>query len=148
MRKQISLARYVKIRTGVALGGKGSLSAMLKRSLGAGSFSGFWHYWNPIWSYYLSRYIARPLKTLVPRWLCILLTFAVSGLLHDVAVSLLKVTISLIITPWFTLIGVVVILTDAFNIQYKGLSLIGRAFINISLVMICYLVIKLVGFYI
>ncbi|WP_287008332.1 MBOAT family O-acyltransferase [Alteromonas sp.] len=63
---------------------------MLSRSLGAKSFSHFWRYWNPIWSYYLSRYVMRPLSKWLPQWLTIMITFAVSGALHDLAVTLLK----------------------------------------------------------
>ena len=55
--KKYSLAEYVKYRNGVSLGAKGSLVNMLKNSFGAGSFRQFWKYWNPIWGYYLFKYI-------------------------------------------------------------------------------------------
>lgn len=44
-----TLSEYVERRNGVPLGARGSLANMLRRSLGARSFAGFWRYWSPIW---------------------------------------------------------------------------------------------------
>lgn len=99
MSQSISLAQYVKKRNGLPLGASGSMRNMLTRSLGAGSFHLFWRYWNPIWGYYLSRNIMRPLTQLVPIWFAIMITFAVSGGLHDIAVSLIKWRATFFFTP-------------------------------------------------
>ena len=61
-KRNLTLAQYVKRRNGVALGYSGSFSNMLHRSFGAGTLAKFWQYWNPIWGYYLGRYIHGPLK--------------------------------------------------------------------------------------
>ena len=90
MHRSITLSEYVKKRNGVALGASGSMTNMLKRSLGANSFYLFWQYWNPIWGYYLSRKVMKPLSDFLPIWLAIILTFAVSGGLHDLAVTMVK----------------------------------------------------------
>ncbi|MCL2915913.1 MBOAT family protein [Shewanella corallii] len=140
MSKSSSLADYVKRRNGLPLGAPGSLQAMLSRSLGAESFPKFWRYWNPIWGYYLSRYVMRPLVKFLPRWLAVLLTFAVSGALHDLAVTLFKWHPVFFFTPWFTLMGLVVVLSSAFNINYKSLAINVRTFINISLIVLTFYV--------
>ena len=57
MKSKVTLSQYVKRRYGIRLGGAGSLTNMLHRSLGAGSFSHFWQHWNLIWGYYLARFV-------------------------------------------------------------------------------------------
>ena len=121
-----------KRRNGVPLGGSGSLSHMLYRSLGASSFNQFWRYWNPIWGYYLSRYIFSPLKSLLPTSIALVLTFTFSGFLHDLVVSLIKREMVLVITPWFFVIGMSIIISQALHIQYKELNWYWCAMINIS----------------
>jgi len=133
----ITLSEYVKRRNGVPLGAPGSLGKMLERSLGAGSFAVFWRYWNPVWSYYLSRYIMRPLAKSVPVWLAVILTFAVSGALHDLAVTLIKWRPTFFITPWFVLMGAAVVTTDALGITYQHRPWAVRALINAGLIALC-----------
>ncbi|MFT5676243.1 MAG: GR25 family glycosyltransferase involved in LPS biosynthesis [Paraglaciecola sp.] len=105
MHKTISLSEYVKKRNGVALGAPRSMTNMLKRSLGASSFYLFWQYWNPIWGYYLSRKVMKPLSQLFPIWLAMIMTFAVSGALHDLAVTIIKWKLTFFFTPWFSLMA-------------------------------------------
>jgi len=62
-KRKLTLAQYVRRRNGVPLGASGSLRNMFYRSLGAGSIAGFWRYWNPVFGYYLGRYIYAPLKS-------------------------------------------------------------------------------------
>ena len=119
MSKTLSLRRYVKRRNGLPLGAAGSLQAMLKRSLGAASFRPFWQHWNPIWGYYLSRYIMRPLSAHLPLPLAIVLTFGVSGAAHDLAVSLLRLETVFVFTPWFALMGLGVVATDSLGITWR-----------------------------
>ena len=71
----LSLSQYVKKRNGVPLGASHSMRNMLSRALGAKSFPIFWHYWNPIWGYYLSRNVMRPSSQFLPMWLAVLVTF-------------------------------------------------------------------------
>ena len=137
MHRTISLSEYVKKRNGVALGASGSMGNMLKRSLGASSFYLFWQYWNPIWGYYLSRKIMKPLSRLLPIWLAIVMTFAISGALHDLAVTLVKWRFTFFFTPWFTLMGFMVLATKRFRISYKEYHWVIRASINITLVLVC-----------
>ena len=136
MHRTLSLSEYVKRRNGVALGASGSMENMLKRSLGASSFYLFWQYWNPIWGYYLSYKVMRPLSSLMPVWFAIIGTFAVSGGLHDLAVSLVKWQFTFFFTPWFVLMGIFVVLTKKFAISYTKHSWLTRALINTSLIVI------------
>ena len=56
----------------------------LVRSFGAGTFGSFWEYWNPVYGYFLAYYVYRPLRTIMPRWVAVWLTFAACGFfLHD-----------------------------------------------------------------
>ncbi len=137
MNRSISLSEYVKKRNGVPLGGAGSMSNMIDRSLGADSFYLFWRYWNPIWGYYLSRNVMKPLSKFLPIWLATILTFAVSGGLHDLAVTLVKWKLTFFFTPWFILMGGMVLASSKFNISYSGYHRIIRMLFNIAFVVVC-----------
>ena len=140
MDKAISLKEYVKRRNGLPLGASGSLTNMLKRSLGAGSFQTFWRYWNPVWGYYLSRNVMRPLSRWLPAWLAVLATFLVSGALHDLAVSAIKREIIFVITPWFAVMGLAVLVTTKLGWNYANYPWLGRASINAFIVVASLLV--------
>ncbi len=143
MQKRVSLSAYVKKRTGVALGASHSMRNMFYRSLGASSFHYFWCYWNPIWGYFLSRYVMKPINSLLPHWLAIVLTFSVCGALHDLAVSLVYLTPFFLITPWFSLMGFTVILTKYFAITYPSFPWLFRASINLLLIAVTFWLTKL-----
>jgi hypothetical protein len=140
MHRTITLSEYVKKRNGVALGSPGSMTNMLKRSLGARSFYVFWQYWNPIWGYYLSRKIMKPLCNVLPISLAIIITFSVSGALHDLAISLVKWELTILFTPWFSLMGLVVLATKKFGLSYGKYHWLVRALINMSLIAVCLLI--------
>ena len=136
MKSTLSLAQYVKKRNGVPLGASGSMTNMLSRAFGASSFWVFWQYWNPIWGYYLSRNIMRPLASFLPVSLATLVTFLVSGALHDIAVSIIKWKIVLFFTPWFGLMGLVVIVSKAVGLSYGQVSWPIRALTNASFIFV------------
>lgn len=133
----MNLRQYIRKRNGVPFGHKDSLSNMLKRSFGAGMFSTFWKYWNPIWSYYLGTFIYKPVKKLLPRGLSLLITFIVCGFVHDVVIMIVRGKIILLFTPWFLLMGASVILTDWIKLEYSHLHWILRALINLILILGC-----------
>lgn len=132
--RHITLRQYVKKRTGVALGASGSMRNMLHRSLGASTFSGFWQYWNPVWGYYLSRYIARPVGAITGASLATIVTFVVSGALHDLAVSAVKTKVIFFFTPWFLFMGLFVVITHKAGISLKGQHWGIRALFNLALI--------------
>ena len=135
----MNLSYYVKKRNGVPLGASNSLRNMMFSSLGAGKFSIFWQYWNPIWSYYLGKYIFKPLKSIFPPALSLILTFAFCGFLHDLVIMLLRWNFELLLTPWFLLMGFCVVLGDYAKIDYSKYTWIVRAFINIFIIGSCFI---------
>lgn len=143
--KRISLRQYVLRRNGVPLGHKDSLQRMLINAFGAGSFAAFWRYWNPIWGYYLSRKIMTPLSKRIPQPLAVIMTFAVSGLLHDIAVSLIKLEQVSFFTHWFTLMGIIVVITGYLKLSYGGFSFWLRACINLSFILLAFLTVTVVN---
>ena len=135
----LNLSDYVKRRTGVPLGSSGSLRNMLNRSLGAGQFSVFWQYWNPIWGYYLGKFIFKPLKPIFSPALSLIITFVVCGFIHDLAIMLLEFEFTLLLTPWFLFMGISVVIGDFAKIDYSRFPWIGRASINILIISCCLL---------
>lgn len=130
MQNSLTLSKYVKQRNGVPLGAKRSMRNMLYRSFGARSFAQFWRHWNPIWSYYLSRNVMRPLNAFLPTSLSVLITFLISGALHDLAVSVVKWKAVVFFTPWFGIMGTIVIGFSALGISYDKFRWIIRATFN------------------
>lgn len=101
-RKHLSLGDYVRRRNGVPLGGAGALTEMLRRSLGAKSITVFWQFWNPIFGYYLGRYVYRPARSVgLPNSIATIVTFCVSGGIHDLAATAVKQQLTFVCTPWF-----------------------------------------------
>ena len=133
----MNLYDYIKRRNGVPLGHGDSLRNMLSRSLGAGKFSIFWQYWNPIWGFYLGKHIFKPLKLMLPQALSLIFTFVVCGFIHDLAIMLLKWKFTLLLTPWFLFMGLSVILSDYAKFDYSKLPWIARAAINIIIISGC-----------
>ncbi|MDE3270514.1 acyltransferase [Pseudoalteromonas sp. G4] len=138
MARKLSLRQYVKRRNGVPLGASSSLTNMLKNALGAKNFSQFWLYWNPIWGYYLATKIQKPLTHFLPHTLALILTFSISGLLHDLAVSLIKKDTFFVCTPWFFVMSLAVIVSSKLKVDVSKYPFFIRAIIHTSTVIICY----------
>lgn len=139
-RHNLTLGEYVRRRNGVPLGASGALQNMLQRSLGAGTFAQFWQYWNPIWGYYLGRYIYAPTRRLLPDALALILTFAVSGALHDLAGTLVRRELVFVLTPWFVLMSLLVVLGQALNLNYTKQPFGVRVVINLVQIIGCLLI--------
>lgn len=140
---ELTLSQYVKRRTGVALGASGSMQNMFKRAFGAYSFAQFWNYWNPIWGFYLVTKVMRPSRKFLPWWLSLLLTFGVSGAVHDLAVSAVKLKAVFFFTPWFFIMAITIVITQAIQLNYKSAPWWLRAFINLSFLSGCYYITSL-----
>ena len=138
-RKQLTLAQYVHYRNGVPLGASQSLQNMLRRSLGAGSFERFWQYWNPIWGYALGRYIYAPLNRFLPTAFAFILTFTISGALHDLATMLVKQAPAFFFTPWFFLMSIVVMIGKVAKLDYTQHPFAIRVLINLIQIIGCLL---------
>lgn len=126
----MTLGEYVLHRTGTRLGGAGSLRTMLTRSLGAGSFADFWQHWNPIWGYALGRFVYAPLRCHAPAALAVLATFIVSGVVHDAAATIVHGSPTLVVTPWFLLLGIGVLVARATGMDLSRRPWWARAVTN------------------
>jgi len=135
--KKLTLSEYVKRRNGVPLGAPGSLQNMLVRSLGAGTFAKFWQYWNPIWGYALGRYVYAPLNQFLPASISLILTFAISGVIHDFVTMLVRREPAFLFTPWFASMGLIVVIGQYLQIDYSEKPFPIRVAINLSLIITC-----------
>jgi hypothetical protein len=100
--QSLTLSQYVHLRNGVPLGDSKSLRNMLYRSFGAASFATFWQYWNPIWSYGLGNYVYSPLRQILPPFAALILTFVISGGIHDLVIMAINRSITFFLPPGFS----------------------------------------------
>ncbi len=134
----MTLRAYVLRRNGVPLGGRGALQAMLSRALGAPTFATFWQYWNPIWGYYLARFVYQPLRRLrMGASMALLITFTVSGALHDAAAMLVTREPVFLCTPWFVFLGLGVLFGKSMHWSTSGYVWGVRALVNVAYVAMC-----------
>ncbi len=126
-RRRVTLWRYVRKRNGVRAGAPGSMSNMLRRSFGASTLAGFWRHWNPIWGYELSRFVNQPLNRVLPLSLALVLTFVVSGLIHDAVIMALRGEPAFIFTTWFFFLALGVVADEAFRWNFGGRPWMVRA---------------------
>ena len=132
----LTLAQYVERRNGVPLGDSNSLRNMLQRSFGATSFAGFWHYWNPIWGYGLGKYVYSPLQRVLPAVLALIMTFVISGGIHDLVTMALRRSVTFLFTPWFFVLGVGVMVGRVAGMDLSSRSWGIRASINLAYLVI------------
>lgn len=137
IRKQMSLTEYVQYRNGVPLGASGSLQNMLVRSFGAGTFARFWQYWNPIWGYVLGRYFYVPLNRFLPTAAAVILTFTISGAIHDLVTMFVRGAPAFLFTPWFIFMGLAVVIGQFWQIDYSVQPFPIRVAINSSQIVAC-----------
>ncbi len=128
--QNLTLSQYVYLRNGVPLGDSKSLRNMLHRSLGADSFAGFWQYWNPIWGYGLGKYVYSPLRKILPPSVALIMTFVVSGSIHDLATMAFRQSFAFLFTPWFFLLSIGVVLGRAVGMDVSNYPWWIRASIN------------------
>lgn len=128
----LTLAQYVELRNGVPLGHSDSLRNMLSRSFGAGSFAEFWQYWNPIWGYGLGKYIYAPLQQVLPAILALIMTFIISGGIHDLVTMAVSRSITFFFTPWFFLLGIGVAVGRAVRMDLSNRPWLFRVAVNLT----------------
>lgn len=136
----MTLSEYVIKRNGMPLGAKGSLSKNLKNAFGASSNVAFWKYWNPVWGYYLARFIYLPLNRFLPASLAALLTFTASGAIHDFAIGVLGFGWQHFLTQWFFVMGAFFVVSKRLDIRYDKFSFPVRAIINTASIGACFFV--------
>lgn len=91
-----------------------------------------------------------PLQRGLPAWLALILTFVVSGGLHDLVIMALRRSLAFVFMPWFFLLGLGVVVGRAFNLDFSRYPWGVRAGINLSYLVVCLLTMllakRLVGF--
>jgi hypothetical protein len=135
--QRLTLAQYVRRRNGVPLGNSGSLRNMLIRSFGAGSFGRFWQYWNPIFGYGLGKYVYSPLRRFLPPALALVMTFVVSGGIHDLVTMAIRGSAAFLFTPWFFLLGAGVVIGRGLAVDFSEQPWLVRAAINLTYLLVC-----------
>lgn len=135
----MTLNEYIKKRNGVSIGSSKSLRNNLYRSLGAKNFSTFWNYWNPIFGYYLGKFVFKPFKVIFPVAISLMLTFIICGLIHDAVTTIFRGKISFFFTIWFSIMGFVVLITKYLKHNHSKKIWIIRALINLSIIIISFL---------
>ncbi len=133
----MTLTEYIKKRNGVSIGSSKSLRNNLYRSFGSKNFSTFWNYWNPIFGYYLGKYIFKPIKKIFPVAIALLLTFIFCGIIHDTVTTIFRGEISFFFSLWFFFMGLAVLITKFLKHNFSMQVWIARAFINLSIISIC-----------
>ena len=134
----MTLGQYIERRNGVPLGASGALRTMLYRSLGAGSLDNFWRYWNPIFGYYLAKYVDSPLRRFLPRSIALLLTFVICGALHDLAAMAARGSVAFFCTTMFFFFGLGVLFGRWAALDFSGLPWAARAAINVTYIVACF----------
>ncbi len=133
----MTLSDYIKKRNGVSIGSPNALRNNLYRSLGSKNFSTFWSYWNPIFGYYLGKFIFKPLKKVLPPSISVIVTFIFCGMLHDTVTTFLRADVSIFFSIWFLFMGLAVLITRFLNHNFSKQIWITRASINLSIISVC-----------
>jgi len=136
-----SLTDYIKLRLGATA--REQTANFLKLPFGATSFARFWWYWNPVYGYYLYYYIYKPFAIYLTRPIAVLATFIFCGVLHDLPFILLSVFAlkripSFTITTMFLFLGMVVVLTEKLNINFRRVPVTGRWLIHLLNIFLCW----------
>ncbi|MCQ0111700.1 hypothetical protein [Zhouia amylolytica] len=129
---KITLREYVKKRNGVPMGHPKSLRNMLYRSFGAKNFGVFWHYWNPIFGYYLGKLVFKPLRRYMPARLSLVFTFVFCGFIHDLVVLSIRGRMSYFFMIWFLFMAVGVLISRWLKHDLSRLPWLFRATYNLS----------------
>lgn len=82
----------------------------------------------------MGRYINRPLRRFIPAAPALVLTFIVSGAIHDAALFAVSGSISFLFVPWFALLSLVVLLSSWAGVDYASRPWALRAAINVTTV--------------
>jgi hypothetical protein len=110
---------YIRRKTGNRSTEWKRIVYMTRQSFTAPTFRAFWQNWNPLWSYYLTFRVYAPLRKQLPEWLALLLTFAISGFLHDVAAMIVLGRPYFLFTLLFSIFGLCVLAEALLGISFR-----------------------------
>lgn len=142
--KETQLQRYINIRLG-NLPEVEQLEAMFEKSFRASSYRKFWWYWNPVYNYFLTKYIYRPLKKILPNSISMLITFLASGfLLHDLPIMLIILVTAKLILPFpttifFIVLGTTVIVSENLKLNFVHIQPKNRIIIHLGTIVFSFI---------
>jgi hypothetical protein len=115
---------------------QGEVARWLPTVLGASNPTRFWHYWNPIYGYYLLYFVYRPARRFVPRPPALLLTFVVCGFVaHDLLVWAIAGQPRFpIFAVLFTIFGLEIVLTEVLGFDLSRRPFAARAVANVAFI--------------
>ncbi|MFK8010872.1 MAG: MBOAT family O-acyltransferase [Marinicellaceae bacterium] len=133
----MKLKKYLTYKFGNYTGSLDGILYMLKQSFMAATFRGFWQNWNPLWSFYLIFYVYKPINKLLSKNLSILLTFLISGFLHDCVAMLLMHQYSYKMTLFFFLLAIFVLIEKVLNFNIAKVPKLLRPIYHLTLIALC-----------
>src|SRR5690606_16643560 len=101
----------------------------------------FWQYWNPIWGYALGRYVYAPLNRFMPPGVALILTFTVSGAIHDLVTMIVRRAPAFLFTPWFFLMSILDLIRQNRELYCSAQPFLYRVMINLSQIVGCFLLV-------
>lgn len=129
MSSRTSFRDFTMKRMGNPTGPWDALGRMFSLSFRAKSFADFWRYRNPVYHYFLSYWIYRPIRRVLPRSVAVLLSFTFCGFFfHDL--FLLPFTHMPLITVWFLFLGAGVVAGEIFQMDLSFRPPLFRIVIN------------------
>ena len=136
---------YVRRRLGNERRAGPLLREMFVRAFTAPTLADFWRYWNPVYGYFLSKFIYRPLHRILPASLSAVLTFAFCGFfLHDL-VGQWPVTVihegrlkPPLAMTWFVLMGLAMVLGNVLDIRLDRVPRLGRVIFHVVVIGACF----------
>jgi len=108
------------------------------------SFRSFWKYWNPSWGYFLLFYCYKPIRTIFPYWVALIITFLISGLFHDIIyiIPMMMKDVKFVfpfITVWFFIISIGILVTGYLQIDFNRTSLMFRPIFHIGYLIVTFI---------
>ena len=113
------------------------------------SLKSFWKYWNPTWGYFLLFYCYKPIKTIFPAWVSLIITFIISGLFHDIIYIIPMMMkegkfVFPFITVWFFIISIGILLTEYLQINFIKTNLLFRPIFHLGYLIVTFIVTRYV----
>jgi hypothetical protein len=123
----MTVEEYIKYRTG-SIDPLKVIKVIFTKPFKASSLRKFWWYWNPGYGYFLLFYCYRPLRSVLPHSMALIITFLICGFLHDilyiVPMAIMdggKIPLPFVST-WFLFISIGIIISEYLRIDFKNIQ--------------------------
>jgi hypothetical protein len=126
--------QYEEEKLGHRKGALNRIVYMFEESFTSITFRKFWQNWNPLFSYYLLYFCYRPLNRILHRQAALVITFGISGLIHDVAASIALRRPFILFTFTFMCFGLFVVAEELLQVNLSKISRLFRPLYHLSLI--------------